>query len=156
MRLVEELRSRMAWPSPSPLFTISFLSIDVGHSLLLTSTNCRICLGIRTTTRAQVSSEMLLSSVPMLMIPRRAFSFTQCHHIHTTSQDGRFAYSYRVRPGVNRDSNGLKVAELAGFPQPALSMAADALLWLKSQSEGEIIRRSRLRAFGLSLVRRDK
>ncbi|KIY72763.1 hypothetical protein CYLTODRAFT_6570 [Cylindrobasidium torrendii FP15055 ss-10] len=31
-------------------------------------------------------------------------------------ENGRFAYSYRVRPGVSKDSHGLKVALLAGMP----------------------------------------
>jgi len=68
-------------------------------------------------------------------------------------QDGHFTYSYRVRPGVNRESHGLKVAELAGLPQSALKVASEALQWLKTQSEGEILHGSRLRTLGQSLAR---
>ncbi|KAK0456272.1 muts domain V-domain-containing protein [Armillaria borealis] len=49
------------------------------------------------------------------------------------TEAGRFTYSYRVRPGVNRDSHGLKVALLAGMPQQALIVAGNALEILKSR-----------------------
>ncbi|KAK0198643.1 muts domain V-domain-containing protein [Armillaria mellea] len=49
------------------------------------------------------------------------------------TEAGRFTYSYRVRPGVNRDSHGLKVALLAGMPQQALIVAENALEILKSR-----------------------
>ncbi|KAG7450307.1 uncharacterized protein BT62DRAFT_991295 [Guyanagaster necrorhizus] len=49
------------------------------------------------------------------------------------TEAGRFAYSYRVRPGVNRDSHGLKVALLAGMPEQALYVAGNALEVLKSR-----------------------
>ncbi|KAK0505891.1 muts domain V-domain-containing protein [Armillaria luteobubalina] len=49
------------------------------------------------------------------------------------TEAGRFTYSYRVRPGVNRDSHGLKVALLAGMPQQALTVAGNALEILKSR-----------------------
>ncbi|KAJ7630683.1 muts domain V-domain-containing protein [Roridomyces roridus] len=51
------------------------------------------------------------------------------------TDDGHFAYSYRIRPGVNRDSHGLKVAQLAGMPPTAIAVAQDALAWLKSRKE---------------------
>jgi len=44
-----------------------------------------------------------------------------------SQQDGYFAYSYRLRPGVNWDSHGLKVAQLAGLPDTAIQVASDAL-----------------------------
>lgn len=49
-----------------------------------------------------------------------------------TPQDGHFAYSHRMRPGVNRDSHGLKVAQLAGMPASAMAMAHRALSMLHS------------------------
>ncbi|KAF6766398.1 MutS2 protein [Ephemerocybe angulata] len=45
--------------------------------------------------------------------------------------DSRFAYSYRLQPGVNRDSHGLKVARLAGLPPSALQVASKTLSWLR-------------------------
>ncbi|KAF7319967.1 DNA mismatch repair protein [Mycena kentingensis (nom. inval.)] len=50
------------------------------------------------------------------------------------TDDGHFAYSYRMRPGVNRDSHGLKVAQIAGMPNRAVRVASDALNWLKSSN----------------------
>lgn len=50
---------------------------------------------------------------------------------HTTQQDGHFTYAYRLQPGINRDSHGLKVAGLAGMPAAAMSVAANTLAWLK-------------------------
>ncbi|KZP32367.1 hypothetical protein FIBSPDRAFT_812686 [Athelia psychrophila] len=48
------------------------------------------------------------------------------------TEDGHFAYSHRMRPGVNRDSHGLKVAQLAGMPASAMAMAHRALSMLHS------------------------
>lgn len=45
-------------------------------------------------------------------------------------QNGHFAYSYKLRPGVSRDSHGLKVAQLAGMPTSAIQVANKALAWL--------------------------
>jgi len=53
------------------------------------------------------------------------------------AQDSRFVYSYKLRPGVNRDSHGLKVAKLAGIPPSALQVASRTLAWLKGQSQGD-------------------
>lgn len=44
-------------------------------------------------------------------------------------------YSYRLRPGVNRDSHGIKVARLAGLPPSALEVATKTLAWLKEQDK---------------------
>lgn len=66
-------------------------------------------------------------------------------------QDDHFAYSYRMRPGVNRDSHGLKVAQLAGMPTPAMIVAKDALSWLKSQKEDVALNAKELNAIGWSL-----
>ncbi|RPD81826.1 hypothetical protein L226DRAFT_8465 [Lentinus tigrinus ALCF2SS1-7] len=49
-------------------------------------------------------------------------------------ESGYFAYSYRVNPGVNRDSHGLKVAQLAGMPDSAVEVARSALAWLRKRS----------------------
>ncbi len=46
------------------------------------------------------------------------------------TQNGHFAYSYKLRPGISRDSHGLKVAQLAGMPTPAIQVASKALAWL--------------------------
>jgi DNA mismatch repair ATPase MutS len=67
-------------------------------------------------------------------------------------QDGHFSYSYRVQPGVNRDSHGLKVAQLAGMPKSAMSVAQNTLLALKSQNNSEILPAVQLAALGRSLV----
>ncbi|KAF9454901.1 hypothetical protein P691DRAFT_691026, partial [Macrolepiota fuliginosa MF-IS2] len=47
------------------------------------------------------------------------------------TDDGYFAYSYRMRPGINWDSHGLKVAQLAGLPGAVIEVASDTLRWLK-------------------------
>ncbi|KAF5355702.1 hypothetical protein D9756_003944 [Leucocoprinus leucothites] len=47
------------------------------------------------------------------------------------TDDGYFAYSYRLRPGVNWDSHGLKVAQLAGLPDAVIEVASDTLDRLK-------------------------
>ncbi|TFK57401.1 hypothetical protein OE88DRAFT_1691084 [Heliocybe sulcata] len=48
------------------------------------------------------------------------------------TEDGHFAYSHRLRPGINRDSHGLKVAQLAGMPNFALGIARGALTRLNA------------------------
>lgn len=63
------------------------------------------------------------------------------------SQDGHFAYSYRIRQGVNFDSHGLKVAKIAGMPDAAMRVAQSAL---KAISEGNSDLES-LRELGISL-----
>ncbi|KAJ6604390.1 muts domain V-domain-containing protein [Mycena vulgaris] len=68
------------------------------------------------------------------------------------TDDGHFAYSYRVRPGVNRDSHGLKVAQLAGMPKTAVTVARDALTWLKSRKEDPSSNAANLNSLGQSLT----
>jgi len=51
------------------------------------------------------------------------------------SEDGHFTYSYRLRPGVNHNSHGLKVAQLAGMPPAAMAVATEALLRLKEKDD---------------------
>ena len=49
------------------------------------------------------------------------------------SKNGHFTYIYDVSSGVNRDSHGLKVAQLAGMPPEAVAVAKDALQSLRAQ-----------------------
>jgi DNA mismatch repair ATPase MutS len=55
-----------------------------------------------------------------------------CTDVHET-EDDFFTYSHRLRPGVNRNSHGLKVAQLAGIPEPALLVAKNVLAALQRQ-----------------------
>ena len=83
----------------------------------------------------------------MLLYPR-------CYTVDRVSnKDGHFTYAYRLTPGVNKDSHGLKVAELAGLPMTALSMAKEALQGLKSRGEGEVVPSINLRALGMLLTK---
>ncbi|SPO37306.1 related to MSH1 - DNA mismatch repair protein, mitochondrial [Pseudozyma flocculosa] len=54
----------------------------------------------------------------------------------TESEDGSITYSHLIRPGVNRESHGLKVAKLAEMPQAALDVAAATLDWLRHRRDG--------------------
>ncbi|KAI0361808.1 hypothetical protein OH77DRAFT_1516722 [Trametes cingulata] len=67
-------------------------------------------------------------------------------------EDGSFAYSHRLTPGVNRDSHGLKVAQLAGMPDSAISVARSALEWLKKHSAQRAGRGTELHALGQTLA----
>lgn len=66
-------------------------------------------------------------------------------------QDGHFAYSHRLRPGVNRDSHGLKVAALAGMPRSAMDVASGALSWLKTHQGQWAGKREELQILGRKL-----
>lgn len=69
------------------------------------------------------------------------------------TDDGYFAYSYRLKPGVNRDSHGLKVAQLAGLPEPSLKIAKAALDWLKHRRRANDLHRADdLKLLGQSLA----
>lgn len=70
-----------------------------------------------------------------------------------TQKDGFFSYSHRLKPGVNRDSHGLKVAQLAGMPIPAMEVAATAVSWFKQRMLSEPDRAG-LRDLGQSLIPR--
>jgi len=48
-------------------------------------------------------------------------------------QTEHFAYSYRLRPGVNHSSHGLKVAQLAGLPRSALDVASKTMAILEAR-----------------------
>lgn len=67
-------------------------------------------------------------------------------------QDDHFAYSHRMRPGVNRNSHGLKVAQLAGMPQSAVAVAEEALSWLKDTSPDTASKTAQLTTLGQSLT----
>ncbi|KAI0374340.1 hypothetical protein BV20DRAFT_987490 [Pilatotrama ljubarskyi] len=66
--------------------------------------------------------------------------------------DERFAYSHRLTPGVNRNSHGLKVAQLAGMPDSAIGVARSALAWLKKHSAQRAGRGAELHALGQILA----
>ncbi|KAK7064442.1 DNA mismatch repair protein [Favolaschia claudopus] len=76
-----------------------------------------------------------------------------CTDVDETN-DGHFAYSYRIRSGVNRDSHGLKVAQLAGMPQSAVTVAQDALTWLKTRKEDSSSNAAELNSLGRSITNR--
>ncbi|KAI0094596.1 muts domain V-domain-containing protein [Irpex rosettiformis] len=69
------------------------------------------------------------------------------------TEDGYFTYSHRLRPGINRESHGLKAAQLAGMPDSVISVASDALKWLRGRHASVSIEdRSELQALGSSLA----
>lgn len=53
---------------------------------------------------------------------------------------------------MNRDSHGLKVAQLAGMPESAVEVAQSALAWLKERSAQREDSKLDLRALGQALV----
>ncbi|CCA70177.1 probable MSH1-DNA mismatch repair protein, mitochondrial [Serendipita indica DSM 11827] len=68
--------------------------------------------------------------------------------------DGSFTYSHRLRPGVNRDSHGLKVARLGGMPNSVLEVASKALEHLHGSTKTQwLARAAELRSLGERLVR---
>ncbi|KAI0348697.1 hypothetical protein BDW22DRAFT_119281 [Trametopsis cervina] len=67
--------------------------------------------------------------------------------------DGYFTYSHRLRPGVNRDSHGLKVAQLAGMPESTLTIASGVRKWLRERRNTVTAAdQSALQALGSSLA----
>ncbi|KAE8256357.1 hypothetical protein A4X13_0g2700 [Tilletia indica] len=50
------------------------------------------------------------------------------------NSSGSISYSHRLRPGINRDSHGLKVARIAGMPPRAVHVAEAALRWIQGPS----------------------
>ncbi|KAL9939332.1 hypothetical protein V8E36_002145 [Tilletia maclaganii] len=50
------------------------------------------------------------------------------------NMNGSILYSHRLRPGINRDSHGLKVARIAGMPSSAVHVAEAALQWIQGSS----------------------
>lgn len=57
-----------------------------------------------------------------------------------------------MRPGVNRDSHGLKVAQLAGMPESAVAVAREALSQMKDSGISEITKMRELALLGQSLT----
>jgi DNA mismatch repair ATPase MutS len=57
-----------------------------------------------------------------------------------------------MRPGVNRDSHGLKVAQLAGMPYSAVTVAKEALSWLNKTNSEEAAKTAQLTTLGQSLT----
>ncbi|KAG9314542.1 muts domain V-domain-containing protein [Chiua virens] len=55
-----------------------------------------------------------------------------CTDVHEAGDDF-FTYSHRLEPGVNRNSHGLIVAQLAGIPDSALLLAKNVLAALRKQ-----------------------
>lgn len=68
-------------------------------------------------------------------------------------QDGHFAYSHRLKPGVNRNSHGLKVAKLGGMPSSVMKVAQDTLDWMKCKEGNWVADKAQLRAAGEALAR---
>ena len=69
------------------------------------------------------------------------------------SKDGYFTYSHRLKPGVNRNSHGIKVAHLAGMPDSAIEVANTALSWLKQRGQENMIKhRDQLQTFAHNLA----
>lgn len=57
-----------------------------------------------------------------------------------------------MRPGVNRDSHGLKVAQLAGMPPSAVSIAKQALSWLQQARLDDVQKTVELTMLGQELT----
>ena len=53
-----------------------------------------------------------------------------------------------MQPGVNRNSHGLKVAQLAGMPDAAVAVAKEALALLQRASFDETLATAKLTAMG--------
>ncbi|KAK0531237.1 hypothetical protein OC842_003680 [Tilletia horrida] len=56
-----------------------------------------------------------------------------CTDVEETAS-GAISYSHHLRPGINRDSHGLKVARIAGMPSRAVGVAEAALRWIQGPS----------------------
>jgi DNA mismatch repair ATPase MutS len=57
-----------------------------------------------------------------------------------------------MKPGVNRDSHGLKVAQLAGMPHSAVTVAKEALSWLNENNPDDAGKTAQLTTLGQSLT----
>ncbi|KAF8338139.1 muts domain V-domain-containing protein [Cantharellus anzutake] len=71
-------------------------------------------------------------------------------------EDGRFSYSHRLRPGVNRDSHGIEVAQMAGIPLKTVNVASRVLKWMGSQEQHWLSSSDHLRILGSDLMRRSE
>ncbi|PVG04677.1 putative MSH1-DNA mismatch repair protein, mitochondrial [Serendipita vermifera] len=71
-------------------------------------------------------------------------------------ENGAFTYSHKLKPGVNRDSHGLKVAKLAGMPSSALKLASVTLNHLQGHHSSSVPQRvDDLRLLGSTLASKD-
>jgi len=61
-----------------------------------------------------------------------------------------------MRPGVNRDSHGLKVAQLAGMPESTVAVAKEVLSWMKDSSMREATKMTELALLGQTLAAQTK
>ncbi|KAG8700213.1 DNA mismatch repair ATPase msh1 [Ceratobasidium sp. 395] len=59
-----------------------------------------------------------------------------CTSIATSPDSPDFSYSHRLRPGVNRESHGLRVAQLGGMPDAAINVARKVMERLKGGEVG--------------------
>ncbi|KAL7420828.1 hypothetical protein Q5752_004781 [Cryptotrichosporon argae] len=67
--------------------------------------------------------------------PRQGVSFW-CTDVD--EMDGAFAYSYRLQPGINRQSHAIKAAQLAGMPPTFLQTARATLAALRAGHEATV------------------
>ncbi|PWN49849.1 hypothetical protein IE53DRAFT_124432 [Violaceomyces palustris] len=65
---------------------------------------------------------------------------------------GIVTYSHRIRPGVNRDSHGMKVAQLADMPFRAVQVASATLDWLQSRPSKETVNKDATQATTFSAL----
>ncbi|KZT44577.1 hypothetical protein SISSUDRAFT_1012818 [Sistotremastrum suecicum HHB10207 ss-3] len=75
-----------------------------------------------------------------------------CSDIDETDDD-YFSYSHRVRPGVNRDSHGIRVARLGGMPPSAIQTATSVLEYLRGTPDYWHAGPTKLQQLGIDLAR---
>jgi len=80
------------------------------------------------------------------------FSIFASYNFYFFLQLGSFAYSHRLRPGVNKESHGIKVAQLAGMPPSAVALAYDAISRLQRDARMSPFDDHALKALGESLA----
>ncbi|KDN50264.1 hypothetical protein RSAG8_01600, partial [Rhizoctonia solani AG-8 WAC10335] len=63
-----------------------------------------------------------------------------CTDIASTGNSSRdeFTYSHRLKPGVNRESHGLRVARLGGMPNSAVEVARRVMERLRDSGPGQV------------------
>lgn len=91
------------------------------HSLA-TETQCRSLFA----THYHELADLLGYDGDRALDDRVAFYCTTLEHL----PDGSMHYAHQVRPGVNRESHGLQVAQLAGMPRGTLELARHTHDWL--------------------------
>ncbi|KAG9086133.1 DNA mismatch repair ATPase msh1, partial [Ceratobasidium sp. UAMH 11750] len=73
--------------------------------------------------------------LPMSRCTRPHISFF-CTSITTSPDSPDFSYAHRLRPGVNRESHGLRVAQLGGMPDAAIDVARRVMERLRGGEVG--------------------